>query len=185
MKDQYRSIGLFMLFIVIGAVGSCRKENQGPPVEWEKTFGGAEEDWFTSVSATSDGGYIVSGYTGSFGAGASDLYLIKTNGNGDVQWSKTYGGDKNDQAKSIIQTKDGCYTILGHTFSFGAGGSDIYLLKINTNGDSLWTKTYGGVGDPTPKNWTVYKLSRRVYNGNPMVAKGGSIWPAEDTPRNR
>ncbi len=116
-------------------------------VIWAKTYGGTGEDAAFSVQQTSDGGYIVAGYTGSFGAGLDDIILIKTDANGNVQWAKTYGGIYSDYAYSVQQTSDGGYIVAGYTYSFGAGGPDIFLIKTDANGNIIWAKTYGGTGE--------------------------------------
>ena len=113
---------------------------------WTKTFGGIG-DWGFSVQQTTDGGYIITGNITSFGNGGSDVYLIKTDGYGDSLWTKTFGGIGDDYGFSIQQTTDGGYIITGSTISFGNGGYDVYLIKTDGNGDSLWTKTFGGIGD--------------------------------------
>jgi hypothetical protein len=111
-------------------------------ISWAKTYGGTEYDRASSVQQTSDGGYIVAGYTFSFGAG-SDVFLIKTDANGNISWAKTYGGTDWDWASSVQQTSDGGYIMAGYTGSFGAGG-DILLIKTDANGNIIWAKTYGG-----------------------------------------
>ncbi|HKR04410.1 MAG TPA: T9SS type A sorting domain-containing protein [Bacteroidia bacterium] len=111
---------------------------------WSKTFGGNDDDYGLSVQQTIDGGYIIAGYTYSFGAGTTNVYFIKTNANGDSLWTKTFGGTSNDRGYSVQQTADGGYVIAGFTSSFGAGNYDIYLIKTDSNGDSLWIKTFGG-----------------------------------------
>ena len=111
---------------------------------WTKTFGGTEDDWGWSTQQTSDGGYIIIGKTFSFGIGESDAYLIKTNSLGDTLWTRTYGGTSFDLGYSVQQTSDGGYIITGYTNSFGLGNGDIYLIKTDPLGNTLWTKTYGG-----------------------------------------
>ena len=111
---------------------------------WNKTIGGINSDESYSVQQTTDEGYIISGWTESSGNGNKDVYLIKTDDNGDSLWTKTFGGTGNDEGKSVQQTNDGGYIITGSTQSFGNGGYDVWLIKTDGNGDSLWTKTFGG-----------------------------------------
>jgi hypothetical protein len=113
-------------------------------VTFAKTYGGTDWDKALSVQQTSDGGYIVAGETYSFGAGEGDIFLIKTDANGNIQWAKTYGGTNSDYAHSVQQTSDGGYIVAGWTASFGAGGYDFFLIKTDANGDIIWAKTYGG-----------------------------------------
>jgi ribosomal protein S11 len=113
---------------------------------WAKTYGGTSYDGAYSVQQTLDGGYIVAGWTYSFG-GAYDIFLIKTDANGNIQWAKTYGGTYWDSAYSVQQTSDGGYIVAGTTLSFGAGGWDIFLIKTDANGNVIWAKTYGGTSD--------------------------------------
>jgi len=117
---------------------------QAPDTLWTKTYGGISEEWGHFVQQTSDFGYIIAGGTESFGVGSTDIYLIKTDYFGDTLWTKTYGGVNVDIAYSVQQTNDGGYVIVGQTSSYGAGGSDVWLIKTNASGDTLWTKTYGG-----------------------------------------
>jgi hypothetical protein len=111
---------------------------------WSCTFGGSSHDRCRSVQQTSDGGYVLAGYTYSFGAGETDFWLVKTDANGDSLWSRTFGGDREDQCYSIHQTLDGGYILAGETISFGAGYTDFWLVKTNSIGDSLWSRTFGG-----------------------------------------
>jgi hypothetical protein len=112
---------------------------------WTKTFGGANDDYGYSVQYTPpDGGYIITGYTYSFGAGWADVYLIKTDSLGDTLWTRTYGGSHIDYGYSVQQTLDGGYIIAGYTYSSGAGGINAYLIKTDPLGDTLWTKIIGG-----------------------------------------
>jgi hypothetical protein len=112
---------------------------------WKKTYGGALEDVVRSIKETSDGGYILAGWTKSIGSGNKDLWLYKIDEMGNVIWEKTYGGIFNDGAYSIQKTNDGNYIIAG--FADKNGFSDFLLLKIDQTGNIIWEKTYGGILD--------------------------------------
>jgi len=133
------SVGLSDIFLI--------KTDAFGNVIWAKTYGGTSGDRAYSVQQTSDGGYILTGWTLSFGAGDYDIFLIKTDANGNVQWAKTYGGIDWDKAYSVQQTSDGGYIVAGETGSFGAGAVDIFLIKTDANGNIIWAKTYGRTGD--------------------------------------
>jgi len=123
-------------------------------LQWTKTIGGPESDRGNSLIQTSDGGYAIAGYTNSFGAGNGDVYVVKLDANGNLQWTKAIGGPKYEEGRSIIQTSDGGYVIAGSTFSFGTGETigedldgvdkDVYVVKLDANGNLQWTKTIGG-----------------------------------------
>jgi uncharacterized delta-60 repeat protein len=140
-------------YIVAGAFGDpsdvwVAKLNSTGGVTWKKSCGGSSEDCAKSIQQTSDGGYIVAGYTKSFGAGNGDVWVLKLNSTGGVDWQKTYGGGDSDRAYSVQQTSDGGYIVAG-----GAGGisgdlgftsGDVWVLKLSSTGDVTWQKTYGG-----------------------------------------
>jgi len=116
-------------------------------IPFDKTYGGSEDDEANSIQQTRDGGYIVAGYTWSKGAGGWDFWVLKLNEKGEIIWEKTYGGEGNDKAYSIQQTRDGGYIVAGSTRSKGAGGYDFWVLKLNEKGEIIWEKTYGGSGN--------------------------------------
>ena len=118
--------------------------NRVSAIAFAKTFGGSSSEGVYSVQQTSDGGYIVAGFTYSFGAGSDDVFLLKTDASGNLQWAKTFGGSGWDVPYSVQQTSDGGYIVAGFTYSFGAGDWDAFLLKTNASGNLQWAKTFGG-----------------------------------------
>jgi len=132
------------LLLALGFMIMVCETVDGQQITFQKTFGGDSSDYCWEVRQTTDGGYIICGTTYSFGAGNADVYVIKTNSFGDTLWIKTYGGTNDDEGYSVKQTMDGGYIVVGYTISFGGGSYDVYLIKTDVNGDTLWTKTYGG-----------------------------------------
>ncbi len=116
-------------------------------VQWTKTIGGANNDYGQSIIQTTDGGFAIAGYTASFGAGSYDVYVVKLDANGNLQWTRTIGGANYDAGQAIIQTTDGGYAIVGRTQSFGADGADVYVVKLDANGNLQWTKAIGGASN--------------------------------------
>ncbi len=116
---------------------------------WKRTYGGPLTDYGYDIQQTNDGGFILVGMTKSFGEPNGDLLLMKIDSLGAEVWSKTFGGDKREEGWSVRLTSDGGYIICGLTNSFGAGYSDMYLIRTDSLGNALWTKTYGGVGGDT------------------------------------
>jgi len=116
--------------------------------DWEKTFGWTGYDFGYSVAETSDGGYIIAGYTDSFGAGYYDCYLVKTDASGNQLWQNTFGGTGNDCGNSIAETSDGGYIIAGETRSFGAGKNDAYLIWTSEPKPVLFCKTDKEIYNP-------------------------------------
>jgi hypothetical protein len=116
-------------------------------VTWHQRIGGTGEDKGNAIIQTVDGGFAIAGYTTSFGAGESDMWLVKTDTNGVMIWNQTFGGAEIDVAYDLVQTADGGFVMMGNTESFyGAGGEGIWLVKTDTNGVMIWNKTYGEGG---------------------------------------
>jgi len=111
-----------------------------PDSLWFNTYGGEYRDSAHSVIQTSDGNYVFVGSTNSFGNGFYDVYLVKTDVNGNELWARTFGGINDDGAGSVAETTDNGLILFGGTSSFGVEQSAIYLIKTDSNGDSLWTK---------------------------------------------
>lgn len=101
---------------------------------WSHIYGGTGADLAWSLVATSDGGYAIAGGTKSFGAGSFDFLLVKTDAFGNMEWNQTYGGTGTDDGRSLIQTIDEGYALAGNTNSFGAGGTDFYVVKTDEVG---------------------------------------------------
>jgi hypothetical protein len=106
--------------------------------QWVRIYGGANLDRATSIQQATDGGYIVVGMTNSFGAGNSDVWVLKLDSNGNILWQKTYGGTEFEYARSIQQTADGGYILVGGTLSSGDENSDLLIIKL------MVTEMYSG-----------------------------------------
>jgi uncharacterized delta-60 repeat protein len=119
------------------------KTNANGDSLWSRTYGGPGEDWCNGIEQTADGGFVLVGYSDSFSALYHDIWMVRTDANGDSLWSRTYGGDLDDYGQSIKRTPDGGFLLYGTTRSFGAGNLDLWLLKTNADGDTLWTRTFG------------------------------------------
>jgi hypothetical protein len=119
-------------------------------LQWNTTFGGVEEESARGILETSDKGFLITGWSGSYGAGELDYWLVKTDQNGKHEWNQTYGGTKTERAITTIPTNDGNYITVGNSASFGQGETDILLVKIDNLGNQIWNMTYGGTLEETP-----------------------------------
>ena len=131
---------------------------------WQKTYGGTRSEETRSIQETTDGGFVVTGPTNSFGSGANDIWVIKLNSAGVIQWQKTYGGSSADVPHSIQQTSDGGYVVAGFTKSFGAGLQDYFIIKLNSTGGVVWQKAYGGADNE------VIRYIKQVSDGGYLAA---------------
>jgi len=132
---------------------------------WNRTFGGTDIDWGYSVQQTTDGGYILTGVTKSYGPGGHDCWLIKTDANGNMIWDKTFGTRFADYGYSVQQTTDGGYIIAGRTNSFSDEfiDYDFWLIKTNAYGNMIWNKTYGFSGKNIEEAYSVQQTTDGGY----------------------
>ncbi len=112
--------------------------------QWNRTYGGTQDDEAFSVIQTTDGGFVVTGWTESPETFCRDILLVKTDLNGITEWAQTYGVTEGDEARSVIQTADGGFAIAGHAFFRQASWLDMWLVKTDMNGDMQWHQAYGG-----------------------------------------
>ena len=116
-------------------------------MEWDAWFGGASSDWATSIDQTVDGGYFIAGTTDSYGAGWHDIYVIKTDCDGNLEWDATFGGEEYDRCRSGIQTSDGGFIVAGYSNSFSSSSNDVYVVKIDSLGVLEWEVMTGAEFD--------------------------------------
>lgn len=173
-------IKLSLLAIIFGSLAIVAQ----PEISWQKSLGGTNSDVARSVSQTLDGGYIVAGYTTSVNGdvstnnGSRDIWIVKLNSLGAIEWEKTYGDIGSEEAYQIKQTIDGGYIVTGMSdsngfFGEGFGNDDIFVMKTDSNGDVLWGKRFGTSSGE--RGHTVYQTS----NGKYIVAGfigGGGTW---------
>ncbi|MCX7697569.1 MAG: fibronectin type III domain-containing protein [Bacteroidales bacterium] len=127
--------------------GYVAKFSSANTLQWAKAYGGPGNERFWSMKPTNDLGYILCGYTDSYGVGSFDVWVLKIDGSGNLQWARTIGGPSSEEGYHVIPTNDGGYLVVGYTNSFGAGGQDAYVVKLSSTGALNWTKTIGGTGN--------------------------------------
>ncbi|HCL00680.1 MAG TPA: hypothetical protein DHW42_11325 [Candidatus Marinimicrobia bacterium] len=139
------------------------KTDENGNTTWTRTYGGSSVERGFAVQQLSDNGYMVIGYT-AFYPKSFDIWLIRTDDQGDTLWTKNYGGFEIEHGKAGQQTSDGGFIILGETTSYSAGRYDIWLVKTDAKGDTLWTRTYGGTGQE--RAWDVHQ----TFDGGYIIA---------------
>jgi len=140
--------GLILAGTDAGDLYAVRTDHLGNVI-WAKAYGGVFSEGTNGwggmeIETISDGGFALVGHTQSFGAGGKDVFLVRMDSNGNTIWAKTYGGVLDDWGSGVQETMDGGLIISGRTASFGVGSTDAYLIRTDSSGDTLWTKTYGG-----------------------------------------
>jgi hypothetical protein len=138
---------------------------------WTNTFGGSEGDVTQSMDVTNDGGFIIAAYTKSFSSGDKDCWLIRTDYKGDTLWTKVIGGSRDDYIYSVRHTSDNGFILAGATQSFGVQNSyyNLWVVKTDYSGDTLWTRTFGGEGNETASSVVV------TTDGDYVVAGWSSL----------
>ena len=134
--------------------------------KWSYNYGGEGSEWGEKVIITNDSAYALAGYTNSIGNGGFDFYLVKTNSEGTVEFEKSYGGTDWDKAHGLVQMPDSGYVMVGETYSYGSGGTDAYIIRTNKNGDTLWTRVFGGPEDDYANDVLI--------DGDSIVVVGGT-----------
>jgi hypothetical protein len=150
---------------------------------WDKAFGGALDDEASSIKQTIDGGFIIAGHTKSFGSGMYDVWLLKIDQFGGKIWDKTIGGSRDDMGDSIQETRDGGFVVAGTTGSWGNGDADALLIKIDSNGNEQWKKTFGGPRserNPWSRGWSAQQTADGGFamlgSTNSFGSGGYDIW---------
>jgi len=156
------------------------KLSESGSVVWENAYGGIGLDRASDIQETVDGGFVVAGETKTFGVNDTfDIWVLKLSSDGTVEWQKTFGGSEgNDTAQSVRETTEGAFIVAGTTDSFGAGGWDLWLLQLDSNGALQWEKTYGGGG------WDTHPSIRQTPDGGHVLSgytksfgvDGGAPW---------
>jgi hypothetical protein len=134
---------------------------------WSKKYGGKDIDYGYSIEATKDGGYIIGGETKSFTAGEQDMYVVKINSNGSMEWAKGYGSNEIDFGRSAVPLLDGNYLVAGSIQSKKSRDMDICLTKLSKNGAVLWSRIFGG-------NNQDYLSALKVLKNGDLVACGNT-----------
>jgi len=151
---------------------------------WDRRYAVGVEGRCNAMLQTEDGGFVMAGFGTVLNGEAAKFVVIKTDADGDSLWSRFYGGFGRSECRSIVQTPDGGYALAGTTNSFGAGGNDYWLLRINATGDSLWSCTFGGEGDDY-----CYSVAQTSDGGfalagytNSFGAGGNDVWLVKTAP---
>ena len=167
LKFQIKNIIFLLLF---SSIISIKIQAQNPDTIWTKTYGGIYDDEGHSMQETSDNGFIITGNTLLFGSVDFNVYLIKTDSSGNLVWSRTYGDVYDDFGYHIQITSDGGFIIAGKSWPLGTNGFDAYLIRTDSIGNTVWTKSYGGIYDDA-----AFRVKQSSDNGYILVGASESI----------
>lgn len=148
-------------------------------LSWAETIGGTAKDTAYSLIETTDKGFVLAGTSTSFGAGGTDIYIVKLDSAGNLKWTRTIGGTGNESAYSIKQTLDKGYGIAGITNSFGAGGYDMYVIKLDSAGNLKWTITMGSVNNEIAKSVITTSDSSLIIAGSTISGSNEKVCVAK------
>lgn len=162
-------------FILVGtteSIGNGKKDihvlkvDRDGNVLWEKSFGGVLDDAPNDIIETTHSEFCIAATTQSFGAGSRDMYLIWMDQNGNLVREKTFGGSDMDGSSALIEIENNQLMLYGYTRNFGANGRDLYLMKLTAQGDSLWSKRYGGIGYEASQGFAQTSSGGFLMNGH-------------------
>lgn len=144
---------------------------------WSQAYGGSESEWGRRVLFKKNFGYFMTGYTNSSGNGAYDAFLMKIDESGILEWQKTYGGTDWEKINDAALTRDTGTILVGQTNSTLNGDTDAYIIRTDKNGDTLWTKRFGGSGEDfatsiTQFNDSTYFIGGQTYVLDSLASKG-------------
>lgn len=176
--------GNYIISAIAAGVGAgsndflLMKVNTAGTILWSKTYGGSLGESPYYVEVCQDGGYILTGSTGSYGQGSADVFLVKTASDGALQWARTVGGSATDVGWFVKQANDGSYYVSGYTTSFAGPSFNGYFLKFDTGGNLLWSKVFNGTGGDLFYGMNKTKDGGMVLTGSTSTKSFGSsdIW---------
>ncbi|UCH11039.1 MAG: leucine-rich repeat domain-containing protein [Fidelibacterota bacterium] len=178
---QRTADGDFVMAGGLAATGSTgdywliKTDAQGDTL-WTRTYGGTSWENCRSMQMTSDDGFVLVGATESFGPNDRNIWLVRTDSNGDTSWTKTFGKSLLNDANSVVQTSDSGFIVVGETGTYDEGSEDVYLVRTDSDGDTLWTKTYGGSNKDISKSVQQTADSGYIVLANRQVNGNVDIW---------
>jgi len=158
--------------LIGGSIQGGNRRVWPPTIEWERTYGGSAGDAGVSIQQTTDGDYIISGSTTSYGNGDYDIWLLKTDATGTLECSQTYGGPVDESGHVVQQTMDGGYIVVGYTWGYYP-----WLVKVASTGELQWNRTYVGIQAITPSG------QQTTDGGYIIIGKRSGFWLGKTDPQ--